>query len=465
MKKVLILFTAMIMLFGTTAFADDVIYTMEEELHVTEETPLPGWGSEIMEVCEFEFDIKFDGENSGIMLSNKDGIKNGTKIFAMMDNDRLRMTIPGSTNLTPFTHYVDIDTQKWYHISIKGSYGAVGSGLDMYVTYAAAQTLEDGTTKEIVETKEYLAIPPGDMASSTLTGPEHFTLLPNTSVKNIKVLQYTPDEIKISSASDTISKGSEEKLSANAIRLNESFKPEIDAYFTMNEAEGVTITTDGIIRVSEDAPEQNITVTAAYNGLTDTKIFKIVSSDLFTINTIVFNQDYTNIEELEVTKNYYYRESARVIINFYDSKNTLLSSVVKNIQCADIKSGMSSISINCPVPDGFNIETDAIDIMIYTPSDRAYREDVINISTIVHDGEEYLPVRETLEKLNGAVAWDDERRVVTGMANTNTFVAQIGGNSFINSEKNPGSLIIENNLSYAKYSFLNKLLGFEIKWE
>lgn len=464
MRKVLILFWTMAMLFGTTAYADKVIYTMDDEIHVTEETPLTGWGSEIMEICEFEFDIKFGGENSGIMFTDKNGVKNGTKIFAMMNNDRLRMTIPGSTNLTPFTHYVDIDTENWYHIKIKGNYGAPGAGLDMYVTYDTIKTDEDGKSEKVTETKEYLAIPPGDMAASTFAAPEHFTLLENTSVKNIKILQYTEDEIKISSASDSLSKGTSQKLSVNSLRLGEAFKPEVEAQFTMDSADGVTITNDGTVTVSKDSTATEITVTASFNGLTDTKTFKLVSSDLFTINSLVFNEDYTNLEEIEVTKNYYYRDSAKVIINFYHD-NTLISNTVKNIQCSDIKSGDSCISLNCPVPDGFNVETDEIDIMIYTPSETTYQDSEIELTAIDKDGETYLPVRQTLEKLNGAVEWDSDRRVVTGMANTNTFVAQIDGNSFINSEKEDSSFIIENDLSYAKKSFLNKLFDFEIKWK
>ena len=398
--------------------ADEVIFDSGRTEASDTFVDLDGWGEELFTKAIFEADVQFKEAGSGITLRNADNTKGGTSIRAVMRNDVLTMAAYGGVEGN-YIYYNPIDTEATYHITLIGTYGTSNGMIDM-----VAEKLDENGN--VVETKNAYLILMNEMYASSNVGPEHIRVEANTVVDNVKVTVLNPDSLAFVAPPETVTAGSTTGLSAKFYREGEELEYAAPITYT-TDGEGVSISSDGILTVSADAPEQEFTVTAASGDVTATAKMQVVSSDIFTINTVLISEDGSTIEAVNAVKNYFYNGNAVFVVTAYDENGILRDSFAKTVNAKAIPTKTDTdIILGCTLPEEFNSETWTIEINAYSASDTA------NVPEVSGD----IPVRAFFEENGGAVEWIGEHSVITAMLNGKTAVMQTGSNEiFVDSVK------------------------------
>ena len=412
---------AMMVMTAVTGFAaDDVIFESGRTEATDNFVDLDGWGDELFTRATYEADVQFKAENSGITLRSKDNAKGGTSIRAVDRNGVLTMAAYGGVEGN-YIFYNAVDTETTYHITLVGTYGVDNGMIDMTV-----DTLDENG--EVVETKNSYLILMNEMYASSGVGPEHIRVEANTVVDNVKVTVLKPDSIDFVSPPQAVTAGSETQMSAKFYRENTELDYDAPVEYSVS-GEGVSISVDGILTVSSDAPEQDFAVTAKSGDLTATAKMQVVSSDIFTINEALFSEDGTSLEAVSAVKNYFYNNGAVFVVMAYDENGTLADCFAKNVnaKAVPIKSE-TDIILGYALPEGFNPDTWELEIHAWGESEKC------DIPEIDFD-EPIVAVRSFFEEFGGAVEWIGEHQVVAGMLNNKTAVLQIGNrNVFVDGE-------------------------------
>ena len=398
--------------------ADEVIFEGGRTEAADTFVDLDGWGEELFTKAIFEADVQFKDVDSGITLRNADNTKGGTSICAAMKGDVLTMAAYGGVEGN-YIFYNPIDTEATYHIKLIGTYGVANGMIDM----VAEKLDENGNA---VETKNAYLILMNEMYASSNVGPEHIRVEANTVVDNVKVTVLKPDELEFVSPPETVTANSSTELKAKFIREGEELEYAAPITYT-TDGDGVSISSEGILTVEQDAPEQEFTVTAASGDMTASTKMQVVSSDIFTINTALISEDGKALEAVNAVKNYFYNGNAVFVVTAYDENGILRDSFTKTVNAKAIPTKTDTYVISgCTLPEEFDSETWTIEINAYSASDTA---DIPEVS-----GD--IPVRAFFEENGGAVEWIGEHSVITGMLNGKTAVMQTGSSEiFVDSVK------------------------------
>ncbi|MBR0089534.1 MAG: hypothetical protein IJP94_06825, partial [Clostridia bacterium] len=277
-----------------------------------------------------------------------------------------------------------------------------------------------------VETKNAYLILMNEMYASSNVGPEHIRVEANTVVDNVKVTVLKPDGLEFVSPPETVTANSSTELKAKFIREGEELEYAAPITYT-TDGDGVSISSEGILTVEQDAPEQEFTVTAVSGDITASVKMQVVSSDIFTINTALISEDGKALEAVNAVKNYFYNGNAVFVVTAYDENGILRDSFAKTVNATAIPTKTDTdIILGCTLPEEFNSETWTIEINAYSASDTA------NVPEVSGD----IPVRAFFEENGGAGEWTGEHSVITGMLNGKTAVMQTGTSEiFVDSVK------------------------------
>ena len=388
--------------------ADDVIFESGRTEAADSYVDLDGWGYELFTRATYEADVQFKDVNSGITLRSADNAKGGTSIRAVDRNGVLTMAAYGGVEGN-YIYYNAVDTETTYHITLVGTYGVDNGMIDMTV-----DTLDENG--DVVETKQSYLILMNEMYASSGVGPEHIRVEANTVVDNVKVTVLKPDGIDFVSPPQTVTAGSTTQMSAKFYR--EGAELDYDAPIEYSATgDGISISADGLLTVSSDAPEQEFTVTAKSGDMSATAKMQVVSSDIFSINSALFNEEGTTLEAVSAVKNYFYNNGAVFVVMAYDENGTLADCFVKtvNAKAVPIKSE-TDIILGYDLPEAFNPDTWELEIYAWGESE----------ACDVPKAEGEIAIRKFFEENGGAVEWIGEHQVVAGMLNGKTAVLQIG---------------------------------------
>ena len=427
--------TAVMFMAASVCFAaDEVVFESGRTEAKDNFVDLSGWGYELFTRSTFEADVQFKDIDSGITLRSADNTKGGTSIRAVDRNGTLTMAAYGGVEGN-YIYYNAIDTEATYHITLIGNYGVANGMIDMIVD----KLDENG---EVVESKTSYLILMNEMYASSGVGPEHIRVEANTIVDNVKVTVLKPDSMDFVSPPDTVTAGGTTQLQTKFYRDGAELLYDSPVLYS-SSGEGISISEDGILTVSADAKEQDFTVTAKSGGITATVQMQVVSSDIFTINSAMFNEEGTTLEAVSAVKNYFYNNNAVFVITAYDDNGILNDCFVKNVNAKAVPlKTETDIILGYTLPESFDPDTWTLEIRAWGGSEAC---EVLPI-----DGE--FAVRDFFEAQGGAVEWIPEHRVVSGMLNSKNAVLQIGNeNFFINGERYemPAPYISEDWLTYA----------------
>ena len=436
MKRLLIIIAMLAaLLFAVTVHAaDETIYVNDEGVSASDTAQeLSGWGYEISDTCFYEADVKFGGEGAGFTLVNKDGTKGGTSIRAMYKGDALTLCADGGTG-SYFIYYIPVDTEKWYHIKLIGSYGVENALVDMVVdTYDAEMKIED--------TKNYYVILMNQMYASSGNAPEHIRVEANTEVKNMKVTRLVPDEIRINTPSDVLPAGTSVDLTVKAYREGAELNCELDTEYTVS---GAAVMENGRLTVNPDAePGSSVSVKAKCGEIENSAEFTVVSDKALEICGAYIDEATNKVSAVDAKKNFYTAGSCVIVVNVYTNEGVLADSFVKPFNGGAVETGtVTKLPIDYALPEGMSINDCAVEISPWVTGSG----DAPTLSGVT-------AVRSFFEENNGSVEWNGEYRSITAAAGDSVYVMQIGNKDmYINGEKvlSETAPYIENDKAYVE---------------
>lgn len=404
----------LIMSAAAAVAADNAVYENSSIISASEKAEQISWGNELYTKCILDADVKFGGEGSGITLINADGTKDGTSIVAVNRNDKLTMAANG---MGSYIYYIEVDTEKTYHLSITGSYGVPNGIVDMRVdTYD-----ENGA---VAESRDYFMILMQNMYASSGVGPAGVRIEPGTTVSNLCMTELIPDKIDFVAPPSAVQPGSSTQLDVKLSREGSVLEYPTDIRYSA-EGEGAAISSDGILTVDAAAPEGIIKVRAEADDakwgiLTDETEISVVSSDIFTLNNAVFNEEGTVLEEITAIKNYFYDGTAAFVVSVYNNESALCGSFVKYVPVKAISSNKETpIVLGYTLPEGFDKDNYTIEINVWSQGEKCSKPEI----------EDKTAIRKLFEENGGAVKWIESHRTVAGMLNGKTILLQIGNNT------------------------------------
>ncbi len=397
---------------AAAAAADEVIFEYGKAEAGDRSVSLGGWGRELQTRCIYEADVRFGKEGSGFMLCSADDTKTGTTIRAVDRNGKLTLAADGGNG--SYIYYIELDTEKWYHIELYGSFGTNTGMIDMNVGI-----YDDNMN--ITETKNYYMILMNDMFASSGVGAEHIRIEPGTEVNNVKVTELRPDSIKLEIPSDTVAQGGSVQLTVKAQRNGEALDYPMPVSYVVTGS-GITVDENGLITVSDTAPIQTFGISVSGGGFEDSAQMSVVSDDIFTINTAVFNEQGTVLEQINTVKNYFYDDTAVFTVAVY--RNGILADVFTKYVPANAIEMKKEVPVvmGYTLPDWFDSDSCVIEIRVRSAGGKCAVPQV--------SGD--IAMRALFEENKGAVEWIDEHKTVAGMLNGKTVFLQIGNtNAYI----------------------------------
>ena len=339
---------------------------------VTAATDFVGFPGDTGENVLYSADLKFGGEGAGWTIWNNNKGKQGLQVT--VKGGKLGIVRDSSNTNT----YCDVDTESWYNVQIMCATGVTPNSYANLIVYkyVDGKRVNPETGEEGVP---YVAegIPMRNLSESTAN---HIGVNPNTCVDNVYCAKIVPDELKASVDKDTMFAGQSIQGTATALRNGIPFGNTLAGlirwvvYNADNTAplgsELITVDASGKMTVDAMTEPQTVYLRAQTLGgeLSDAVKITIQSGDIFAINKIGFNDDYSKVTQLKVTKNFAYSDTVTFIVAVYDSTETTLKSVTTRKMSAKgiAREEVSAIPMDAPMPAGFNKDSDVLYIYAMT---------------------------------------------------------------------------------------------------
>lgn len=341
-----------------------------------------GFESNTNENVLYSADMKFNQEGAGWIVWDQSKGKQGMQVIYKGG----KLGVVKDSNTTPT--YFDVDQNAWYNVQIMC---ACGNGDDSYANLIVYKYDENGkkvNPKDGAENVPFieLGIPMRNLSQSTAN---HIQVQAGTSVDNVLAIKTVPDQIEVSLDKNAIFAGDSVQGSVTASRKGVAYKTissdliKWSVYDSDNQypvdPEKVKVKIDASGKMTTDAlvEAQTLYVRAStIDGiLYDAKPVQIQSSDVFGIDMIGFNPDYTKVVSLDINKMYFYNDDVSFVVCVYDdSESTLKSVTTKKMKGKDIASGQSTITVNAAMPADFDKDSDVV--YVYTVTSVSENEEV-----------------------------------------------------------------------------------------
>ncbi len=341
--------------------------------NVTAGTDFVGFDADTNENVLYSADLKFGGEGAGLTVWNESKGKQGLQVT--VKGGKLGIVRDGNNTNT----YCNVDAKSWYNVQIMCATGAGENSYANLIVYkydngkrVNPETGEEG--------KPYVAkgVPMRNLSDSSAN---HICINPNTCVDNVYCAKIVPDELAASVDKTTMFAGQSIQGTATALRKGVPFGNTLAGvikWVVYNEdnsaplaSELITVNSQsGKMTVDAMAEPQTVHLRVQTLGgeLSDAVKITIQSGDIFAVNKIGFNKDYSKVTQLKVTKNFAYSDTVTFIVAVYDStEKTLKSITTKKMSAKSIaREEMSAIAMDAPMPADFNKDSDVLYVYAMT---------------------------------------------------------------------------------------------------
>lgn len=333
-----------------------------------------GFDADTSENVLYSADLRFDQEGAGWVVWSANKGKQGMQV--KYSNGQLGIVRDGNN----FNAYLEVDNLSWYNVQIMC---AAGAGDNSYAHLIVYKYDENGNkinpkTGTINEPFVETWIPMRNLAASPAN---HIEIQAGTSVDNVYCAKTVPDAVEISVDKNTMFAGQSIQGSVIASRKGIPFGNigsdvvKWVIYDKNNEHpladEKITVDSSGKLTADPlaDSQELYLRVMTIDGTLYDSVKISIQSSDTFTIHTIGFNSDYSEIAEVDITKNFSFSDEVEFIVCVYDKTETVMKGVsMKKISANNIVKGDEpvSVSLDAAMPSDFNKDEDIVYVYILT---------------------------------------------------------------------------------------------------
>lgn len=338
--------------------------------------PFAGFSSNTSEHVIYAADMKFNENFAGWTIWNASNGKQGLQII-LRDKDSKLGIVKGSNNSSD--PYCTLEKDAWYHIEIMCSTGVSPNSYANLIVYKY-----DKNGRKVHPENGTLNVPyvaeKVNMRNLSIDSANHIEVNAGTSVDNVWCARITPDELEVSVDKTSMFAGQKIQGTATAKRKGVPFgyissdlirwsvydenneNPLVSEFVTVNSASG-ELTVDAL------APSQTVWLRASTldRSLYDDVKITIQSSDIFTVQTIGFDENYTAVKALDVKKNFAYSDDVTFAVCVYDESESKMKSVsTRKMSAKNIARSEEAveISMDAPLPEDFDKTKDVL--YVYT---------------------------------------------------------------------------------------------------
>ncbi len=339
--------------------------------NITAATDFAGFPSDNSDNVLYSADLKFGGEGAGWTVWNAGKGKQGMQVTV---KDGKLGIVRDSSNANT---YCTVDTESWYNVQIMCSTGNKNAYANLIVYKYVDGKRVNPETDEVDKPYVVEGIPMRNLAESQAN---HICINPNTCVDNVYCAKIVPDELTAKVDKTTMFAGQSIQGTATALRKGVPFGNTLAGlirWVVYNEdntdplgSDLIKVDASGKMTVDAMAEPQTVYLRAQTldGSLHDEVEITIQSGDIFAINKIGFNEDYSKVTQLKVTKNFAYSDTVTFIVAVYDSTETTLKSITtKKMSAKGIaREEMSAITMDAPMPAGFDKTSDVLYVYAMT---------------------------------------------------------------------------------------------------
>jgi hypothetical protein len=328
-----------------------------------------GFASNTTEHVLYSADMRFDSDGAGWTVWNSSKGKQGLQVTST--GGKLGIVKDSKTT----NSYCTIDSTSWYNVQIMCSTGNDNAYANLIVyKYVDGKKVNPETGAENVP---YVA--EGiSMRNLSADSANHVAIAAGTSVDNVYCAKTTPDNITVSADKTTMFAGQSIQGSVTATRKGVAFgyiSSDLIKWVVYDESNEKPLGSDLIsvdktgkltVDALADAQTINLRASTIDGTLYDSVEITIQSSDIFTVQTLGFNEDYSKLVELDVVKNFAYSDDVTFAVCTYDKNGTMTSIATKKLSGKTIAKSeeATAVSMDVTLPEDFDKETDTL--IVYT---------------------------------------------------------------------------------------------------
>lgn len=338
--------------------------------------PFAGFASNTSEHVIYAADMKFNENFAGWTIWNSSNGKQGLQIILRDKDSKLGIVKGSNYSSDP---YCNLEKDVWYHIEIMCSTGVSPNSYANLIVYKY-----DKNGRKVHPETGALNVPyvaeKVNMRNLSVDSANHIEVNAGTSVDNVWCARITPDELEVSVDKTSMFAGQKIQGTATAKRKGVPFgyissdlirwsvydenneNPLVSDLVTVNSASG-ELTVDAL------AGSQTVWLRASTldRSLYDDVKITIQSSDIFTVQTIGFDETYTAVKAIDVKKNFAYSDDVTFAVCVYDESESALKSVsTRKMSAKNIARSEEAveISMDAPLPADFDKDKDVL--YVYT---------------------------------------------------------------------------------------------------
>ena len=308
-------------------------------------------------------DMKFATDGAGWSISNA-----GNNLGFQISSSGTTLNAIAASNKVVGSTPIDKDT--WYHVELMCSTG----NSNAYGVCTVTPYNEDGT----LGTPQNLNVSPRNMTEKVA---DRISFNAGTLVDNAQIFYVAPDTLELSLDASAVLAGGKVQASTVAKRKGTSFPNlsssliKYEIYDGLNQypitddlKKLISIDADGKITINALADEQDVyvRVSSTSGSMSDSKKLSIKSSDVFTITEAGFNEDYTSLMRIKVTKNFYYDDDVLFVAEVIGADGSVKAAATKKMYGNSIPMGDNKIGMNMELPADFDKTTDTIKVYVVT---------------------------------------------------------------------------------------------------
>lgn len=339
--------------------------------NVTAATDFAGFSDNTTADVIYSADMQFANDGAGWTVFNA----NKGKLGLQLSLSGTTLNAIGASNKTVGT-LSGIDKNAWYNVQIMCATGKKGD------SYAVCSVYKYNNGKKVhpasgeENVPYYLTV---DLRNLSEDSANHVNINAGTNVDNILNMYVAPDELKLTVDAKEILAGGSAQASTTASRKGVAF-PKLNSnlikyaiYDSENryplESDKITIDPSGKISVDAMADPQDVyvRVSSTSGGMSDSVKITIKSSDIFEITKAGFNDDFSVLKRLTVTKNFYYDDDVTFVAATYDENGVMTSIATKKLFGDSLNVGEGNhVQMNMTMPEAFDKVNDRLNAFIVT---------------------------------------------------------------------------------------------------
>lgn len=319
----------------------------------------------------YSADMRFANDGAGwTIFSNDKG-----KLGLQLSSSGTTLNALGASNKTVGT-MTGLDNTAWYNVQIMCATGKSGSSYAVCSVYKYDENGMRVNPQTGAEGTPYnLTVNLRNLSESTAN---HININAGTEVDNVLCMYVSPDKLTLSVDAETVLAGGTAQASVKASRKGIEF-PVLSAgliKYEIYDSENkyplgsnlITIDVNGKLTVDAMADAQDIyvRVLSASGGMYDSKLLKIKSSDIFEITAAGFNEDYSVLQRIEVTKNFDYSDDVTFISAVYGADGAMKTIGFRKAYGDQLSLGSNRVSINMAMPSDFSKTEDTLNAFTIT---------------------------------------------------------------------------------------------------